>query len=102
MSPSAHFAFLEPRFFPRLSRNRWLVAQMFSASDRQRAAHHRANRGLGILDLLLSLLRAMELVAIAAIVWRIVDLGASRRILSYRRLLRVALLDGAHRIYLLE
>src|SRR5712691_2957588 len=75
---------------------------MFSASDWRRAARHRTSRGLGLLDLLLSVLRAMELVAVSAVFRRFVGPGASGGVLSCRRVFRVALFNGAGRFHLLE
>src|SRR5205814_1277983 len=57
---------------------------------------------LGLLELFLSLLRPLESFPCAPILWRAVDSCSSSRLLSDRRLFRVAFSHGAAWFHLLE
>src|SRR5207248_9711503 len=65
-------------------------------------ADHRPDGSLGLLELFLSLLRPLESFPCAPILWRAVDSCSSSRLLSDRRLFRVAFSHGVAWFHLLE
>src|SRR5204863_10036428 len=93
---------LRYRFLPGLPRNGLDIASWARSRSQKRLTNYSPTRGLGFLDVFLPLWRTMVPAFRLAVARRARHSGASCRLLSRRRLFRIAFFNRAARFPLLE